>query len=188
MSTPNPQSRHPTAASVQAFVCKVPFRVSTRTIMRIVALCLLMALAGSVGYLLHPNPALPAAPSQAPAFVPIPPQASLVRTETFLQDHVQNWYYAVPHLSEAAVQAFYQTHFPQQGWTCPTAMTNTNMSYYGQPLAGTSIYLTALRGTTKVQMYIGDQSYGAWLLQDDLPDDAIALKVSLEPAAHASCS
>lgn len=47
--------------------------------------------------------------------------------------------------------------------------------------------MTALRGNTKALIYTADQEYGAFLLQDDLPANAIALKISLEPADNASC-
>jgi hypothetical protein len=159
----------------------------TRKIAQIAALCALVALAGSVGYLLHRAPDPPPSATQLPSFAPLPAHAILMRTETFLQEHVQNWYYSLSQLSEEAAMAFYQAQLPKNGWRCVTSMTNINQTLYNQPLAGTGIYLTALRGSTKAQIYLGDQDYGAWLLQDDLPNGAIALKVSLEPARNAPC-
>jgi len=164
---------------------KIPFPPRTPKIAQIVALCLLVALAGIGGYLLHPNPP---SPNQVPAFAPVPAHASLVRLEAYPQDHVQNWYFTIAHLSEQAGMAFYQAELPQNGWKCITMMSNTNISFAGQMFSGTGVYMTALRGSTKAQIYFGDQGYGAWLLQADLPDDAIGLKLSLEPAEHTSCS
>ena len=162
--------------------------MSKRPIVQIVALCALVALAaGGAGYLLHRTPA-PAAPeNQVPSYAPIPAHATLVRIESFPKDHVQNWYYTLAQLTEADAMAFYQAQLPQNGWKCITSMTNTNQTFYGQMLSGTGIYMTALHGETKAQIYLGDQDYGASLLQYDLPDGAIALKVSLEPAGNSPC-
>ena len=188
MRTTNRRRPRPTTDAVTAPASRAPWSSRTRRIAPIVALCLLVALAGVGGYLIHPTPAPAPSDSQVPAFVPLPAQASLVRTERFLKENIQNWYYSVPRLSEEAAIAFYQSQLPQKGWKCVTSMTNTNMSYYGQVFSGTGVYITALRGSSKAQIYVGDQGYGAWLLQDDLPDGAIALRFSLEPAKNAACS
>jgi hypothetical protein len=122
-----------------------------------------------------------------PAYVPVPTHATLVRVERYPKEQVQNWYFTIASLSEDEGMAFYQASLPKQGWRCLTMMTNTNLSFYGQALAGMGVYMTALRGSSKAQIYLGDQQYGAWLLQDDLPDGAIGLKISLEPAGDSPC-
>lgn len=187
MSTPNEQHAHPTDPPGTASASKSTFPKRIRWIVQIVTLCVLVALAGIGGYLLHGTPGSPSPDSQVPPSTPVPAHASLVRTELYLNEHIQNWYYTIPHSSVEEGMAFYQSQLPQWGWQCVTEMTNTNISYAGQMLSGTGIYITALRGATKAQIYVGDQAYGSWLLQYDLSDDAIALKVSLEPAGNQTC-
>lgn len=151
------------------------------------AAVVLLILAGSGGYLLHGNTHAVNSDRQVPSYAPVPGESTLLRTENFLSNGKQNWYFAVPQMTENEVIAFYKTQLPHQGWRCFTAMTSTNMTYYNQPLSGTSVYMTAIRGTTKAQIYVGDQDYGAFLLGDDVPAGAIALKISLEPAKNAPC-
>ena len=177
----------PAAASASAPPTSF-FTRGKRRIAQIVVLCVLVALAGIGGYFLHRAPAAASSDSQTPPSMPVPAHASLVRTETYLNEHVQNWYYTVPQLSVEEGMAFYQSQLPQMGWTCVTTMTNTNIIYAGQMLSGTGVYITALRGATEAQIYMGDQGYGAWLLQYKLPDTAIGLKVSLEPAENQTCA
>jgi hypothetical protein len=124
---------------------------------------------------------------QLPSHVAAPPHASLVRREDFLQEHIQNWYYAVPEASHEALTAFYHAQLSQDGWNCFRAMTSTNMSRDGKAYSGSSVYMTAARGNTKAQIYTADQEYGAFLLQDDLPENAIALKISLETTDNTNC-
>jgi hypothetical protein len=66
-------------------------------------------------------------------------------------------------------------------------MTLTNITRDGTAYSGSSVYMTALRGTTKAQLYSADQDYGAFLLQDDLPKNAIALTISLEAVDSTRC-
>ncbi len=187
MGIPSQPDLHPTPASVTSSAITSLFLIRKRRSAQIAALCILMALTGWVGYLIHPSPAAMSPESQVPSFIPIPSHASLVRVETFLKEHVQNWYYTIPQLSEDDGLAFYQAQLTQKGWQCVTWMKNTNMSFYGQALSGTGVYITSLHVSSKAQIYLGDQEYGAWLLQDDLPEGAIALKISLEPSEDSSC-
>ncbi len=124
---------------------------------------------------------------QLPAHVGVPAHARLVRREDYLKEHVQNWYYAIPGTSQQALTAFYHDQLSRDGWYCFRSSTSINMMRDGKLYSGTSVYMTAWRGTTKAQIYTADQEYGAFLLQDDLPDHAIALKVSLEIEDSAQC-
>lgn len=153
----------------------------------IVASVILILLVGSGGYLLGRNAAAAKSGVSAPPSIPLPAHTTVTRTEDFYLDNTQNWYYTVPNLSENAITAFYQAQLAKGGWRCFSAMQSTNMTYYGQPLVGTSVYITATKGAMKAQIYLGDQAYGTFLLADDLPDGTIALKISLEPAKANSC-
>jgi hypothetical protein len=124
---------------------------------------------------------------QLPPHVGVPAHARLVRREDYLQARVQNWYYAIPGASQQALTTFYQDQLSRDGWSCFRSSTSINMTRDGKVYSGTSVYMTAWRGTTKAQIYTADQEYGAFLLQDDLPDNAIALKVSLEIEERAQC-
>lgn len=124
---------------------------------------------------------------QLPPHVGVPTHASLVRREDFLHEHVQNWYYAVPATSHEALTAFYRTQLSRDGWSCFRSMISLNMTRDGKTYSGTSVYMTALRGHTKAQISTADQEYGAFLLQDDLPEHAIALKISLEMTDKTNC-
>ncbi len=162
-------------------------QLSRQQIITVLAAVLVIAI-GAGGYLIGRNTAPATAAAHTPPNVALPPHATLTRTETYFIDNVQNWYYSVATSSEDTLIAFYQARLPQDGWRCVTAMKTTHMTYYGQTLAGTGVYLTALRGTTKAQIYLGDHEYGAFLLSDDLPDGATALKLSFEPTKATTCS
>ena len=153
----------------------------------IVAIVVLAFLIGGGGYILGKNSVAAKLGVSTPTSIPLPAHTSLTRTENFLRDNTQNWYYTVTGLSENAITSFYHTQLAKNGWRCFTTMQSTNMTFYGQTLAGTSVYITAIKGSTKAQLYIGDLAYGAFLLGDDLPDGALALKISLEPAQQKSC-
>jgi hypothetical protein len=124
---------------------------------------------------------------QLPPHVAVPARARLVRREDYLQAHVQNWYYAVPGASHATLTAFYHAQLSQDGWYCFRSTTSVGITRDGKAYSGSSVYMTGLRGNTKAQIYTADQEYGAFLLQDDLPENAIALKISLETADNAKC-
>jgi len=154
----------------------------------LLVIIILVVLVGGGGFLLGKNAGSAKADNATPPNTPLPAHTTLTRTETYFIDNVQNWYYSVAHGSEDTLIAFYQTQLPKQGWRCVAAMKTTHMTYYGQPLAGTGVYISAQRGTTKAQIYMGDQEYGAFLLSDDLPAAAIALKLSYEPSKATSCT
>ena len=147
----------------------------------------LLALVAVGAFLLGKGVAPASFDQQLPPHVGIPAHASLVRREDYPQDHVQNWYYTVPDTTHEALTAYYRAQLSQDGWSCFRAMTSTNIIRDGKAYSGSSVYMTALRGTTKAQIYTADQEYGAFLLQYDLPEHAIALKVSLETTDNANC-
>jgi hypothetical protein len=150
-----------------------------------IAVLLAVALVGGVvGFAIH---APPAATNTPPSFVPVPAHLSMTRYEVYQQDQIDNWYYVTSRATEATLQAFFQAQLPKMGWTCVTALQSQGLTYYGQPLPGTQVYITAVRGSTKAHIYLGDNQYGGFLLNDDLPDGAIALKISLAPAPAHPC-
>lgn len=168
-----------------AVVRKQPLQSQPLTLL--LAAIVLVILAGSGGYLLHGNTAAASGTQPVPTFVPVPANSALVRTENILTSGTHNWYFTVPQLTEDAGVALYRAQLAHQGWRCFTVMTSTNMTYYGQPMTGTSVYMTAIRGATLAQIYLGDQDYGAFLVGDDVPANAIGLKLSLEPAKKTTC-
>jgi hypothetical protein len=125
---------------------------------------------------------------QMPPHVGVPAHATLLRREDYPADHIQNWYYAVPGTSHEALTAFYRAQLSQDGWHCFQAMTSTTITQDGKAYSGSSVYMTALRGDTKAQIYTADQEYGAFLLQHDLPENALALKISLEVTDNTACA
>lgn len=124
---------------------------------------------------------------QPPAHVGVPARASLVRREDFPRKDLHNWYYAVSATSHESLTAFYRSELSRDGWYCFRSMTSINITRDGKAYSGKSVYMTALRGNTKAQISTADQEYGSFLLQDDLPDDAIALKISLETTDKPTC-
>jgi hypothetical protein len=140
----------------------------------------LICLVGGGGYVVGAKSAAAQPHANAPA--PLPAHVTLTRTDFFLLDNTHDWFYTVPQLSEEAITAFYRARLPHDDWQCVAAATSINMTYYGQQLTGTSVFITAIRGGTILKIYLGDQDYGAFLLGDDLPDGAIALKLTTEPA------
>ena len=140
--------------------------------------------AGIVGFAIHVPPAAANAP---PSTVPLPAHLTMTRYEVYQQDQIDNWYYVTNRATEAQLQAFFQAQLPHQGWTCVTALQSQGLTYYGQSLPGTQVYITAVRGSTKAHIFLGDNQYGGFLLNDNLPDGAIALKISLAPAPAHPC-
>ncbi|HEV2237525.1 MAG TPA: hypothetical protein VGR57_12755 [Ktedonobacterales bacterium] len=150
----------------------------------VAALALVVAVAAfALGRASAPQPSF----ALAPAHVALPARATLVRREEYLAERVQNWYYVVPGATHAGLTAFYRARLTSDGWTCFRAMTSTNITRDGKAYSGSSVYMTALRGTMKAQIYTADQEYGAFLLQDDLPAGAIGLKISLEVTDKPVC-
>jgi hypothetical protein len=122
-----------------------------------------------------------------PPHIAIPAHATLLRREVYLDEQINSWYYAVPGASHDSLTAFYRDTLASGGWECFKAETSTNFVISGKPYSGTSVYVTALRGSEKALIYLADQEYGSYLLQDDLPDDSIGLKISLETAKDTTC-
>lgn len=171
---------HSVSRTVDAFL-----RRGSRSLWLSVALIVLVVATGA--FLLGKSSAPAGFDQQLPAHVGVPAHASLVRREDFLQKDIQNWYYAVPGASHETLTSFYQSELSRDGWHCFRSTTSINMTRDGKTYTGTSVYMTALRGNTKAQIYTADQEYGSFLLQDDLPDDAIALKISLETTDKPTC-
>ncbi|HEY7835363.1 MAG TPA: hypothetical protein VIG30_17440 [Ktedonobacterales bacterium] len=122
-----------------------------------------------------------------PTYVALPPHAQLAWYDHFAQAQVEDWTYTVAGATNASLAAFYQASLPRDGWGCVRTMTMTDIVREGTAYTGTSVYLTALRDGMKAQIYTADQAYGGFLLQDDLPAHAVALKISLENADQAKC-
>jgi hypothetical protein len=148
---------------------------------------LLIILAGVVGYLIHGIGGTVGADKALPTTMPLPAHATLTRAEHFVTDKTYNWYYTIPQMDNDAISAYYQAQLPRYGWHCITAMKSLNSTIYGLQFTASSIYITALNGGTKLQLYTAGDDYGAYLLQDDVPDGAVALKISLEPAKANAC-
>lgn len=144
-----------------------------------VTLVVSVALVATGAFLLGRSTAPASFDQQLPPHVGVPAHASLVRREDFPQEQIQNWYYAVSATSHEALTAFYRSELSHDGWSCFRSTTSINMTRDGKTYSGTSVYMTALRGNTKAQIYTADQEYGTFLLQDELPEHAIALKISL---------
>jgi hypothetical protein len=119
--------------------------------------------------------------------VALPAQARLVRREEYIVERVQNWYYVVPRATHDGLTAFYRGRLAADGWTCFRAMTSRDITREGKSYTGSSVYITALRGATRAQIYTADLEYGAFLLQAHLPADAIGLKISLEVTDQPVC-
>jgi len=154
---------------------------------QLAAVAVLLVLAGLVGYLIH-GAAMPSVTDKPlPANVPLPAHATLTRAEHFVNDDIFNWYYIVPRMDDDAVSTYYQAQLPKHGWHCVAATKSTNITFYGQHFTASSVYITALNAGTKMQLYTAGGDYGAFLVEDDLPDNAVGLKISLEPESHAPC-
>jgi hypothetical protein len=166
-------------------------RLWSRRYQLLSALLLLVVLAENGVLLLAQRHAGMSGTPTGPSDIPLPPHSTLVRTEDIISDHLQVWYYVVPHFSEDAVLAFYQSRLPPQGWHCFAAMTLTSLEQNGQLLTGSGRYVTAERGRTEVQINSGSLAYGETILGSQLEPmldpGAVALKVSLEPTQATTC-
>lgn len=152
-----------------------------------VTLPTLVVLVAAGTFLLGRSTAPASFDQQRPPHVGVPAQARLVRREEFLDDRVQNWYYIVPGATHTQLTAYYRDQLAHDGWACFRTMTSSNITQDGKTFTGASVYITALRGNTMAHIYTADQEYGAFLLQHDLPEDAIGLKVSLETKDTVTC-
>lgn len=119
--------------------------------------------------------------------VPVPAHSALSRTEHLLTQQAWNWYYSVPQDTEHGVLAFYQPLLQADGWKCITTMGTTNPQQRGQPVTGAGMFITAVRGATKVEVNAGTLAYGESILGDMLDPGAVALKLTLEPAQAGEC-
>jgi hypothetical protein len=156
------------------------------------ALLLIVVLAESGILFLVPRQAGTQVSPPSPSGIPLPPDSTLVRTEDVITDHLQVWYYTIPHFSEDAVLAYYRSRLSRQGWRCFTSMGSINNEQNGQPLSGSGMYITAMRDHTRLQINSGSMAYGesilGSLLEPMLDPGAVALKVSLEPVETTICS
>lgn len=114
-----------------------------------------------------------------PTYIGLPGGAHLVWYDRYVQASEEDWTYAVPGQTNESLTAFYQAQLPRDGWQCVRLATMTNITRQGTTYTGWSNYITAWRGTTKAQIYTANQEYGAYLLQGDLPANAVALKITL---------
>lgn len=146
-----------------------------------IALVVALALVG-IGYFWGYRAAPSTAGVPTPPHIALPPHATLTRTEAFVSDGITNWYYTVPAASIDSLAAFYVAQLPGTGWQCVTITKSSSFTFYGQQFSGDGAYLTALRDGQKAQIYTGTTDYGAFLIEDDVPNGAVALKVSLEAA------
>ncbi|MBA3824975.1 MAG: hypothetical protein H0X24_13900 [Ktedonobacterales bacterium] len=162
-------------------------RLAQRPQWLVVVVLLLLLFAGTVGYLLHGGNGAVGGDAALPSTVPLPAHPTLTRAEHFVVDQTFNWYYSVPTMDDETISAFYRTQLPRHGWQCVMAMKSLNSTLYGKQFTASSIYITAFNHGTKLQLYTAGGDYGAYLLEDDVPDDAVALKISLEPAQDATC-
>jgi hypothetical protein len=124
---------------------------------------------------------------QGPPGLSLPPHASLVRWEEYPNDHEAIWYYSVPDTSHAAVMSFFKGQMTQGGWSCFTSNFAQAINRAGQSFTGSNGYVAARNGSLDVQINTGDQSFGAFLLQHDLDERAIALKIDVSTASGSGC-
>lgn len=126
--------------------------------------------------------------TQGPPSLTLPPHASLVRWEEYPNDHEAIWYYAVPDSSHDAVMSFFKDQFTRGSWSCVTSNFANAITRNGQPFTGSNGYVAARNGSLDVQINTGDQSFGAFLLQHDLDEHAIALKIDVSTTNKAGCN
>jgi hypothetical protein len=88
-------------------IARLHAALAARGTYQVAALALLVVvLAESAVLLVRQTPAPVSVVAQLPATIPLPVGAALARTEDLLTEHIQSWYYHVPHCSEDAVLAF----------------------------------------------------------------------------------
>jgi hypothetical protein len=124
---------------------------------------------------------------QGPPSLTLPPHASLVRWEEYPHDHEAIWYYSVPDSSHRAVMSFFKRQMTQGNWSCVTSDMAQSITQNGQSFTGSNGYLAARNGSLDVQINTGDQSFGAFLLQHDLDEHAIALKIDVSTTDQSAC-
>lgn len=124
---------------------------------------------------------------QGPPSLILPSHASLVRWEEYPNDHEMIWYYSVPDSSHDAVMSFFKGQMTQGNWSCFTSNIAQTITRNGQSFTGTNGYVAAWNGSLDVQINTGDQSFGAFLLQQDLDEHAIALKIDVSTTDTSGC-
>lgn len=162
-------------------------QLGARSRWRAVAAVALLVLVAATAFALGRSSTPASVEQPLPSYVGLPAHAQLVWYDTYLEARQQDWNYAVAGATNNSLTAFYQARLPRDGWECIRATTSTDITRNGTAFSGASVYITALRGDTKAQIYTADQGYGAYLLQGDLPANAVALRISLETEDHAPC-
>jgi len=125
--------------------------------------------------------------TQGPPRITLPPHARLVRWEEYPDDHEAIWYYAVPDSSQDAVMTFFKGQMTRGNWSCSTSNFASVITRNGQSLSGSNGYVAAKNGSLDVQINTGDQGFGAFLLQHDLGEHAIAIKIDVTTTGPSSC-
>jgi hypothetical protein len=125
--------------------------------------------------------------TQGPPRISLPPHARLVRWEEYPDDHEAIWYYAVPDSSQDAVMTFFKGQMTQGNWTCSTSNLASAITRNGQSLSGSNGYVAAKNGSLDVQINTGDLDFGAFLLQHDLDEHAIAIKIDVTTIDSSGC-
>lgn len=175
-----------TPANLTAMVRRYAQAVRRLRWLSFVALLILVAVA-VVAFLLGriTAPGLP--DRQGPPSLSLPPHAVLVRWEEYPNDDEAIWYYSVPDSSHTAVMNFFKGQMTQGHWSCLISNLAHSISRNGQSFTGSNGYVAARNGTLDVQINTGDQSFGAFLLQHDLDDHAIALKIDVSTTDQMAC-
>jgi hypothetical protein len=124
---------------------------------------------------------------QGPPSLTLPPHASLVRWEEYPNDHEAIWYYTVPNASHDAVMSFFKEQMTRGKWYCFTSNFAHSITQNGRSFTGANGYVAAQNGALDVQINTGDQSFGAFLLQHDLDEHTLALKIAVFPTDHSGC-
>lgn len=99
----------------------------------------LLVLVATGAFLLGRSSAPASVDQQLPPHVGVPAHARLVRREDYVQAHIQNWYYAVPGASHAALTVFYHAQLSQDGWHCFRSTTSTSIIRDGKAYSGSSV-------------------------------------------------
>jgi hypothetical protein len=145
------------------------------------------AVIGSSALINHSTTCALGIESPQPACITLPQNTTLVKTEHLYLEQIQNWYFTIPQFSNNNLQTYYTQQFSGNGWRCFSTMQSLNNQKDGQPITGSGVYITAQKNHIRVQINSGDQEFGSLLLQDDVPDGGIALKISLESNTGKPC-
>ncbi len=83
--------------------------------------------------------------------------------------------------------SFFKGQMTQGSWSCFTGNMTRAITRNGQSFTGSNGYVAARNGSLDVQINTGDQSFGAFLLQHDLDEHAIALKIDVSTTDKSGC-